>query len=135
MQAACGKRFSLSNLQKPFTPYTKLLLASLPRLDAPLKLPLVANEGLTAEGGCVFAARCPHYRLSCLKKSRPKLLAKDGKRPATFFRIVITGLARVIIAVKEVINGKIIKGKNVAYYYTAENRIRQLTGFFIFACR
>ncbi|NLP37906.1 MAG: ABC transporter ATP-binding protein [Firmicutes bacterium] len=69
-------------MQKPLHPYTKLLLASLPRLDAPLKLPLVANEGLTAEGGCVFAARCPHYRAICLEKEPPTKLLAEGRQTA-----------------------------------------------------
>lgn len=69
-------------MQSPLHPYTKLLLASLPRLDRPLKLPLFENETGISESGCIFAARCPHCSPICLKcEPTPKLLG-EGREVA-----------------------------------------------------
>lgn len=69
-------------LQRPFHPYTKLLLASLPRLDRPLALPAEENENRITEKGCVFAARCSLCRPLCLEMEPPVRVLGEGREVA-----------------------------------------------------
>ncbi|HHX73993.1 MAG TPA: ABC transporter ATP-binding protein [Firmicutes bacterium] len=66
-------------MYEPLHPYTQLLLASLPRLDRPLNIPVLAEETLRQTEGCVFAGRCPYLRPDCLEKD-PPLITISPKR-------------------------------------------------------
>ncbi len=57
-------------LARPAHPYTRLLLRSIPTLDAERGIALDVIEGVVPEpgawpGGCRFAPRCPHAEAAC----------------------------------------------------------------------
>ncbi|MGH7123243.1 MAG: oligopeptide/dipeptide ABC transporter ATP-binding protein, partial [Stellaceae bacterium] len=65
-------------LAQPFHPYTRMLLASVPKIadearpasaDAPINAPVVDH----AIGGCVFQTRCPHKIGAICETTRPLL--------------------------------------------------------------
>jgi peptide/nickel transport system ATP-binding protein len=68
----------------PRHPYTRLLLETIPRLDAPVEL-LGAREPVAGEvpnpidppSGCTFHPRCPWSNARC-RQERPSLLASGG---------------------------------------------------------
>ncbi len=58
---------------RPAHPYTRVLLASVPRLDAPSKQGFSAIEGTPPDpsrmpSGCAFAPRCPHAMNVCAQE-------------------------------------------------------------------
>lgn len=62
---------------RPRHPYTRGLLASIPRIDSDPSKPLSAIEGMPPDlsalsAGCAFAPRCPNVTLKCAA-SRPEL--------------------------------------------------------------
>jgi oligopeptide transport system ATP-binding protein len=69
--------------KKPGHPYTRGLLASVPRLDGPAGERLVPIEGSPPDlaalpPGCAFAPRCRHANEGCLAQ-RPKLRSVGGE--------------------------------------------------------
>ena len=70
-------------LATPAHPYTRLLLASMPRLDGPTDEPLAAIEGQPPQPGeklpgCAFAPRCPEAVERC--RAEPVLRPLGSKR-------------------------------------------------------
>ena len=66
---------------RPAMPYTRGLLASLPRIDSDPNQPLIAIQGHPPSlsqlpSGCVFAPRCPHRFERCIE--RPPLVHIDA---------------------------------------------------------
>jgi peptide/nickel transport system ATP-binding protein len=64
------------------SPYTKALLAAIPRIDAPPHTPLAAIPGRPPDlarlpAGCAFAPRCEHASARCTAE-RPPLVAADS---------------------------------------------------------
>jgi oligopeptide transport system ATP-binding protein len=73
----------------PLHPYTRGLLASMPRADAPVGLALVAIPGQPPNlqrlsGGCVFAPRCPLVESRCRAAVPPLLTAGPDRAGACF---------------------------------------------------
>lgn len=71
-------------------PYTKLLLAAVPRLDQEVHGRLPVAEGsapdLTAlRDGCAFASRCPYVQDRCRTETPPLERDRSGHRWACFF--------------------------------------------------
>lgn len=72
-----------SVLAGPAHPYTAALLASRPRLDAPLAGPLVTIPGLPPAAGdwpagCAFASRCPRALEVCRQVDPPESIGPGG---------------------------------------------------------
>jgi oligopeptide/dipeptide ABC transporter ATP-binding protein len=65
----------------PRHPYTRALLAAVPRLDGPQRRPVaIAGEPPSAARlppGCVFSSRCPHVEDAC--RERQPELEQDGE--------------------------------------------------------
>ncbi|TFH11271.1 MAG: ABC transporter ATP-binding protein [Candidatus Atribacteria bacterium] len=66
----------------PIHPYTRMLMASVPRLDKKwedVEIELRAKQGQLSDG-CVYFERCPeHQRQTCCRDDRPTLrLAEEG---------------------------------------------------------
>jgi peptide/nickel transport system ATP-binding protein len=64
------------------SPYTKALLAAIPRIDAPPHTVLAAIPGRPPDlarlpAGCAFAPRCAYASARCMAE-RPPLVAADG---------------------------------------------------------
>jgi oligopeptide/dipeptide ABC transporter ATP-binding protein len=73
-------------LERPLHPYTRALLASVPRRGRPLK-PLRGRVGTLLElpAGCPFIDRCPEARDQRCAESRPPLTEREpGRYAATF---------------------------------------------------
>src|SRR6056297_715759 len=73
--------------ERPRHPYTQGLLASIPRLESPRKLPLATIEGMVPglahlPTGCRFHNRCPHRTRICVEQSPPLETVADGHRVA-----------------------------------------------------
>ena len=80
-------------------PYTRGLLAALPRLDAGGRRRLTPIEGtqpslLALPPGCVFAPRCPRVQDVC-RDSDPELLAVGALESACHFRDELPAVERV----------------------------------------
>jgi peptide/nickel transport system ATP-binding protein len=62
----------------PLHPYTKMLMASVPRLDKKCEDAKVELNASRSEvsGGCVYYGRCPIGDIACTK-GRPPLLETD----------------------------------------------------------
>lgn len=57
--------------EKTSHPYTRLLLASTPKLDGPIYRPFAKSHPLPSKG-CRFAPRCPHAKRICFEE-KPEL--------------------------------------------------------------
>jgi len=72
-------------------PYTQLLMAAIPRLDAAAGEPFRTIEGQPPDlvnplAGCVFADRCPYARPICRQEAPPRTADQNGAhRFACFF--------------------------------------------------
>ncbi len=80
-QGPCDDMF-----RRPAHPYTRALLASVPRLDAPAKQGMRAIEGtlpspMSEEPGCAFCDRCPHAMNVCAQAEPPMLPARAAGVP------------------------------------------------------
>ncbi len=76
-----GPRDALFNA--PRHPYTRALLASMPRLDPAHRAPRIPLSGdlpspLDPPSGCAFRTRCPHATARC-EAERPALRSLDGR--------------------------------------------------------
>jgi oligopeptide/dipeptide ABC transporter ATP-binding protein len=76
-------------IQDPRHPYSQLLVASIPEVDAVRRWvdedvppPTELNE--PAPGGCAFADRCPHVMPTC-RESAPPLFRSESARAAACF--------------------------------------------------
>jgi len=72
---------------RPAHPYTRGLLASIPRLDTPAKSRLSVIEGMVPglrdlPAGCRFQNRCPHVVAACAAAAPPVELVEDHHRVA-----------------------------------------------------
>jgi oligopeptide/dipeptide ABC transporter ATP-binding protein len=74
----------------PLHPYTRELIDAVPGVDAGARARLLARAGQAqpgsaagaAEGGCAFAARCPHAQARCRAERPPLRPAADGRQVA-----------------------------------------------------
>ncbi|MFU8815394.1 MAG: ABC transporter ATP-binding protein [Pseudomonadales bacterium] len=69
--------------ERPRHPYTRGLLASIPRLESPRKQPLATIEGMVPglaqlPSGCRFHNRCPHRTDACVERA-PALEVVDDR--------------------------------------------------------
>jgi dipeptide transport system ATP-binding protein len=83
----------------PRHPYTRALMASIPRISArrgPAPAPLRGElpSPLRPPTGCVFRTRCPHARSECAA-ARPELRELDGRSVACHYAEEITAEAGV----------------------------------------
>lgn len=72
---------------RPAHPYTRALLASVPRLDAPAKRGFSTIDGAPPDparmpGGCAFAPRCPHAMNVCAQAKPEAYRVGDGDHEA-----------------------------------------------------
>ena len=79
-------------LESPRHPYTKSLIASIPRMNRPMQR-LFQIEGIMPRPGdrpcgCAFHPRCPVAIARCLTE-QPPLLAHDGSCAACWFSILL----------------------------------------------
>ena len=65
-------------LKEPLSPYTSLLINSLPPLKGEIRPISVLEEKESLDGGCPFLSRCPKAFSRC--KVLPELLNKDGRK-------------------------------------------------------
>ena len=84
---------------RPYHPYTALLLASVPRLDAAPKADLATIEGSVPAPaefgeGCRFAGRCPLADPRCVAEAPPLAEWRPGHRAACWHAEAAAGLAR-----------------------------------------
>jgi oligopeptide/dipeptide ABC transporter ATP-binding protein len=79
---------------RPFHPYTRALVASLPgRSAAGAAVTIgggVASTNEASERGCIFAARCPHVTADC-EVAQPPLIQMLQRRLACLHPIVYSG--------------------------------------------
>lgn len=74
--------------ETPQHPYTRALLAAIPRLDAKPDLSLMGGEIPTASqlpGGCRFRLRCPEVRLPQCADAEPALIANSAGHACACF--------------------------------------------------
>jgi oligopeptide/dipeptide ABC transporter ATP-binding protein len=77
--------------RRPLHPYTRLLLAAIPKLNLQKRIDATAvreeSRSLSSEQGCSFQPRCPHSKERC-KVEEPQLLdAGGGHRVACHFAL------------------------------------------------
>jgi len=86
-----GRTAERANVTKLFEvprhPYSQGLMASIPRLDAPCKVPLPAIEGIVPAlgnlpSGCSFSNRCLYSDNKCKKENPPLMDAGSGHQVA-----------------------------------------------------
>ena len=76
-------------MYEPLHPYTQMLLASLPRLDKPLNIPALPEEG-AGFGRLRLAGRCQHLYPTAWKKTRRLSQYIPGGRSNACFLLMST---------------------------------------------
>jgi peptide/nickel transport system ATP-binding protein len=87
-------------------PYTRALMGSIPRLDAPSHVRLEAIPGrpplvLDPPPGCRFAPRCPNAQERCRVETPPLVASDDPSHQFACFNPVTSPVASTIPLVTE----------------------------------